>query len=90
MSLLDALLIGAAQALTLVPGVSRSGITMTIALFLTFKREEGVRADSAVTRCIEGKCLVADEIMTLSNKNLRPHKRFSLRGLGQIGTSSEL
>lgn len=43
MSFLDALLIGVAQALALVPGVSRSGITMTMALFLSFKREEAAR-----------------------------------------------
>ncbi len=34
----DALAIGMAQALAIVPGVSRSGITMTMALFLGFKR----------------------------------------------------
>lgn len=34
----DALLIGLAQALAIMPGVSRSGITMTCALFLGFNR----------------------------------------------------
>lgn len=36
----DALLIGCAQILALVPGVSRSGITITAALFLGMKRKE--------------------------------------------------
>lgn len=40
---LDVLLIGLAQALALVPGVSRSGITMTAALFLGLKRPEAAR-----------------------------------------------
>lgn len=38
-----ALLIGCAQALALVPGVSRSGITITAALFLGRKRNEAAR-----------------------------------------------
>lgn len=39
----DALIIGAAQALALVPGVSRSGSTISMALFLRYKREEAAR-----------------------------------------------
>jgi undecaprenyl-diphosphatase len=39
----DALLIGLAQALAIMPGVSRSGITMTCALFLGFTRETSAR-----------------------------------------------
>lgn len=39
----DALLIGAAQALALVPGVSRSGSTISMALFLRYRREEAAR-----------------------------------------------
>ncbi len=39
----DALAIGMAQALAIVPGVSRSGITMTMALFLGFKRETAAK-----------------------------------------------
>jgi undecaprenyl-diphosphatase len=38
-----AVLIGLAQALALVPGVSRSGITMTAALFLGFRRDAAAR-----------------------------------------------
>ncbi|HAH05224.1 MAG TPA: hypothetical protein DCM05_01665 [Elusimicrobia bacterium] len=38
-----ALWIGLAQALALVPGVSRSGVTITAALVLGFKREDAAR-----------------------------------------------
>ncbi len=40
LSLKDSILIGLAQALALVPGTSRSGITMTAALFLGYSRKE--------------------------------------------------
>jgi len=39
----NALIIGLAQALALVPGVSRSGITMTAARFLSMERAEAAR-----------------------------------------------
>ena len=39
----DAVLIGLAQALALVPGVSRSGATISMALFLGYRREEAAR-----------------------------------------------
>jgi undecaprenyl-diphosphatase len=42
-SLRDALLIGLAQALALVPGVSRSGATISMALFLGYRREAAAR-----------------------------------------------
>lgn len=43
MPLRNAALIGCAQALALVPGVSRAGITMTVARFLGYSREEAAR-----------------------------------------------
>lgn len=43
MSLRDAVVIGLAQALALVPGTSRSGITMTAARFLGYERTEAAR-----------------------------------------------
>ena len=43
MSVMDALLIGSAQALAIVPGVSRSGATISMALFLGYHREEAAR-----------------------------------------------
>jgi len=39
----DAVLVGMAQALALVPGVSRSGATISMALFLGYRREEAAR-----------------------------------------------
>ena len=42
-SLVDALLVGFAQVGALIPGVSRSGSTLTAALALGFKREEAAR-----------------------------------------------
>ncbi len=39
----DALLIGCAQALAIVPGVSRSGATISMALFRGYRREEAAR-----------------------------------------------
>lgn len=39
----DAVLIGLAQALALIPGVSRSGATITTALFRDFSRDAGAR-----------------------------------------------
>lgn len=43
MRLKDALIVGLAQVGALIPGVSRSGSTLTAALFLNFKREEAAR-----------------------------------------------
>ncbi len=43
MTLSPALVIGCAQALALIPGTSRSGITMTAARFLGFERAEAAR-----------------------------------------------
>ncbi|MCW5297438.1 undecaprenyl-diphosphate phosphatase [Herbaspirillum lusitanum] len=43
MRLSDALIVGIAQVGALIPGVSRSGSTLTAALFLNFKREEAAR-----------------------------------------------
>ena len=43
LGLRDVLIIGAAQALALIPGTSRSGITITVALMLGLKREAAAR-----------------------------------------------
>ncbi|MBI4370206.1 MAG: undecaprenyl-diphosphatase UppP [Elusimicrobia bacterium] len=43
LTLIPCFMIGLAQALAIVPGVSRSGITITAALFLGFKRETAAR-----------------------------------------------
>jgi len=39
----EGLLIGAAQAVALIPGVSRSGVTITMALYLGFSRRDSAR-----------------------------------------------
>ena len=41
--LLDSFLVGVAQALAVIPGVSRSGVTMTAGLFRSMKRETAAR-----------------------------------------------
>ena len=43
MTVADALLIGFSQAFAVIPGVSRSGITISTALFLKYSREESAR-----------------------------------------------
>ncbi len=43
MTLMPAVIIGLAQAVAIIPGTSRSGITMTAARFLGFKRPEAAR-----------------------------------------------
>ncbi|MFI4941339.1 MAG: undecaprenyl-diphosphate phosphatase, partial [Burkholderiales bacterium] len=43
MRLRDALVVGVAQVGALIPGVSRSGSTLTAALFMNFTREEAAR-----------------------------------------------
>ncbi len=42
-NLLDAMIVGCAQVGALIPGISRSGSTLTAALFLGMKREEAAR-----------------------------------------------
>ena len=43
MSFADALIIGSAQVLALIPGVSRAGITITAGLYLGYERAEAAR-----------------------------------------------
>lgn len=43
MTFRDAILVGVAQSLALIPGVSRSGITLTAGLFLGLRRESAAR-----------------------------------------------
>lgn len=42
-NLLDGLLVGLGQAMALIPGCSRSGSTLTVALLLNFKRDDAAR-----------------------------------------------
>ncbi len=58
-SLLDALIVGCAQALALIPGVSRSGATITAGLFRNMTREAAVRFSFLLsTPIIAGACLL--------------------------------
>jgi undecaprenyl-diphosphatase len=57
---LDAIIIGAAQALAIVPGTSRSGITITAALFRDIDREAAARFSFLLsTPAIGGAALMA-------------------------------
>ena len=66
MKLSDALVVGLCQALAVIPGTSRSGITMTGALFLGFNRTDAARFSFLLSAPIiagaglfEGKKLLA-------------------------------
>jgi len=70
-SLKDSLCIGFAQALALVPGVSRSGATITAALFLDFRREAAARFSFLLsTPIIAGAAL--NEGIVLARNGLPP------------------
>lgn len=71
-SLLDALLIGLGQVGALIPGVSRSGSTLTTALALGFEREEAARFSFLVG--IPAIALAGTkELCELHQANLDPH-----------------
>lgn len=73
----DALFIGAAQSLALIPGTSRSGITITASRFLGYKRTEAARfslllaiigisaagALTALEMIMEGDYALGDEVL---------------------------
>ena len=68
----DALWIGCSQALALVPGVSRSGITMTTALFRDFRRDAAARFSFLLsTPIIAGAAL--KETLPLLQQGVPPH-----------------
>jgi undecaprenyl-diphosphatase len=70
-TLYDSLCIGFAQALALVPGVSRSGATITAALFLHFRREAAARFSFLLsTPIIAGAAL--NEGLVLARNGLPP------------------
>lgn len=72
MTIRDAALIGLAQALAIIPGVSRSGSTMTVARFLRLTREEAARFSFLMsTPIIFGAGLVSLRHITLSDINLQ-------------------
>jgi undecaprenyl-diphosphatase len=67
-TLKDAIFIGTAQAIALIPGVSRSGITITAGLFRNLKRESAARFSFLLATpviggatLLEGKHLLIDQ-----------------------------
>ena len=73
-SFTDSLIIGICQAVALVPGVSRSGITMTAALFRDFRREAAARFSFLLsTPIIAGAAL--NEFLNLRQAGLPPEMR---------------
>lgn len=66
MTLMDALLIGIAQALALIPGVSRAGITMTAARLFSYSREEAARFSFLLSTPV----IFGAGVLELSNVNL--------------------
>ena len=72
-SLRDALLIGFAQALAIVPGTSRSGATISMALFLGHKREAAARFSFLLALPITaGAALVKVPDLVASGAELTP------------------
>ncbi|TCJ19945.1 undecaprenyl-diphosphatase UppP [Rubrobacter taiwanensis] len=71
MSFRDALIIGVGQAIALLPGVSRSGSTITFGLFLGLDRQEAARFSFLMSIPITaGACLV--QIPQAYSENLTP------------------
>ncbi len=70
-NLKNLLIIGCAQALALMPGVSRSGITITAALFLGFSRPQSARISFLLsTPIIAGAALLEITKLSLADINM--------------------
>lgn len=72
MSALDALLIGLAQAIALIPGTSRAGITITAARALGFRRDESARFSMlmAIPTIIAAGALLTRDLLELGSAGL--------------------
>ncbi len=68
---LDAFLIGCAQCLALIPGTSRSGITITMARFLNMERREAAKFSMllSIPAIVAAAALVALELYQQNNLN---------------------
>lgn len=81
----DALIVGLAQVGALIPGVSRSGSTLTAALFRNFRREEAARLSFLL-----GLPAIAlaglKELVVLHHASI-PHEAWSKLGFGLIVAS---
>ncbi len=62
----DAIVIGAAQALALIPGTSRSGVTMTAGLFAGFDRETAARISFLLALPVGVMAALADGVRLFS------------------------
>ncbi|HEY6991989.1 MAG TPA: undecaprenyl-diphosphatase UppP [Bryobacteraceae bacterium] len=62
MNLFDAIVIGVAQAFAIIPGVSRSGVTITAARFLHFDREASARFSFLLSAPIIGAAAAKDAL----------------------------
>jgi undecaprenyl-diphosphatase len=81
------LLIGCAQALAIVPGVSRSGSTISMALFLGYRREEAARFSFLLATPITlGAAL--HKVPALLGDVEQPHRPARHRGVGRRWGSS--
>ncbi|MBF0555255.1 MAG: undecaprenyl-diphosphate phosphatase [Nitrospirae bacterium] len=67
-SVLDAVIIGVSQAIAIIPGVSRSGITISGGLFLGMKREEAARFSFLMSTPIVAGAAVLHGIHILHGK----------------------
>ena len=72
LSILDAVLIGCAQCLALIPGTSRSGITITMGRFLGMERREAAKFSMLISipTIFGAGCLVAYELFQAGNTSL--------------------
>jgi undecaprenyl-diphosphatase len=70
----DALWIGCAQALSLVPGVSRSGVTLTAGRALGFRREDAARFSFLLSAPITAGAALF-KLRHLVTEGLPPHER---------------
>lgn len=79
--LIDALIIGGAQCLALIPGTSRSGITMTAALFLGLDREASAKYSFLLSIPL---ILAAGGLKALELLEQDLHADWSMIGLGSL------
>lgn len=67
LSLMDSIIIGAAQAVALIPGVSRSGITITAGLFRNLKRESAARFSFLLSTPVIGGAALMEGLKLYKN-----------------------
>ena len=61
MTLKDAILIGIAQSFALIPGTSRSGVSITMARYLNFSRSEAAKFSFYIVRAGHCRCCYSNE-----------------------------